>query len=339
MRSALRVILSVALAVVLIGQGHAQERPKIGAAVYGLEAEFMKLWTGALKQHPAVKSGTVELTIFDGKYSEQTQSDQFHQMIRENYDAIIFVPISERLGAGLVQLAHEAGIPVVGSNTKTDSDLVAAYIGSDDVEGGYLEAKHVLEALGCRGAVVILEGPIGQSAQIARLKGNQKALAECPNVSVLEQATANWKEPEAKALMTDWLQAHGDAINGIIGQNDEMALGAIDAIRGSGRNLESFVVAGIDGVTAALEAVERGEMTSILQDAMAQSQGALDLALRQLDPTYAPQSSIWEKYPNLSWDGGVKQNYFVPWTQVTPENAAALLKERAALQAFADHAH
>lgn len=325
---AVSAVLAMGWAIPLV----AQDAPKIGAALYGLEAEFMQIWSAAIQQHPAVKEGTVDLTIFDGDYKEETQATQFQQMIREGYDAIIFVPLNETLGASLVEEAHAAGIPVIGSNTRVDSDLVAAYIGSDDVEGGYLEAKHVLDTLSCQGNVVIFEGPIGQSAQISRLEGNQKALAECPDVAVLEQATANWQEPQAKALMARWLTTHGDEIDGVIGQNDEMALGAIDAVREAGLNISDFAIAGIDGVTAALRAVEAGEMASILQDAVAQSQGALDLALYRLDPSYTPQSSVWTKYPSMPWAGGSQTDYSVPWTLVSSQNVAELLKERAALQ-------
>ncbi|MEM1129788.1 MAG: substrate-binding domain-containing protein [Pseudomonadota bacterium] len=328
----IRILQIAILACVFGWQAQASERPRIGAALYGLEAEFMQLWSAAIKQHPSVTSGDVDLKIFDGAYSEQTQSDQFDEMIGDAYDAIIFVPLNETLGADLVSRAHAAGIPVIGSNTRVDSDLVTAYIGSDDVEGGYLEAIHVLETMGCRGNVVILEGPIGQSAQLSRLEGNRKALAECPEVKILEQATANWQETEAKTLMATWLEAHGSAIKGVIGQNDEMALGAIDAIKSNDLSVFDFIISGIDGVTAALEAVERGEMTSILQDAVAQSQGALDLALHHLDPTYEPQSAIWEKYPTLTWQGGTQGDYVVPWTPVAIHNVAELLEERTQLQ-------
>lgn len=327
-----RKSLAAVLCVASAAQASADEALKIGAAVYGLQAEFMQLWSAAIKDHPAARSDAIDLKIFDGDYKEQTQADQFELMIREDYDVIIFVPINERLGADLVGLAHDAGIPVIGSNTRADTDLMTAYIGSDDVEGGYLEAKHVLDALDCRGNVVILQGPIGQSAQISRLEGNQKALAECPDVKVLERESANWRKSEAKALMANWLTIHGADINGVIGQNDEMALGAMDAIGAAGLDQSSFSIAGIDGVTAALRAVERGEMTSILQDAVAQAQGALDLALHARDPTYSPQSGVWEKYPTMPWNGGAKLNYTVPWTPVTTDNVATLLMERQTLQ-------
>lgn len=144
----------------------AQDTPKIGAAVYGLNAEFMQLWAAALESHPAVTEGVVDVTIFDGRYDALVQQEQFETMITQGYDAIIFVPIDIEAGATAVQAAHDAGIPVIGSNTRVNSDLLTSYVGSDDVQSGYMEAKDVLDRIGCTGNVVIIEGPIGQSAQI-----------------------------------------------------------------------------------------------------------------------------------------------------------------------------
>ena len=327
-----RLLATAALAGLTAAPALAQDEPlKIGAAVYGLQAEFMQIWSEALEEHPAVQSGMVDLTVFDGRYDALVQQEQFETMATQGFDAAIFVPIDVEAGAAAVQVATDAGIPVVGSNTQVNSDQLASYVGSDDVQSGYMEAKIVLEAIGCEegGNVVIIEGPIGQSAQIQRLEGNEKALAECPNVSVIEQQTANWSRAEAQTLMENWLTAHPGEIDGIIGQNDEMALGAIEAIKAAGLSVEDFAIAGIDGVTDALEAVKRGEMSSILQDARAQAQGALDVAIAAaMDADYEPQSDIWTLYPDMGWEGGEAVSYDVPWTPVTADNVDDLLAQR-----------
>lgn len=328
----MRRLLATAALAALAAPAAAQDEPlKIGAAVYGLQAEFMQIWSEALEEHPAVESGMVDLTIFDGRYDALVQQEQFETMATQGFDAAIFVPIDIEAGAEAVRIADEAGIPVVGSNTQVNSDLLASYVGSDDVRSGYMEARIVLDAIGCEegGSVVIIEGPIGQSAQIQRLEGNQEALAECPNVEVIEQQTANWSRAEAQTLMENWLTAHPDGIDGVIGQNDEMALGAIEAIKAAGLNVEDFAIAGIDGVTDALNAVKAGEMSSILQDARAQAQGALDVAIAAaMEGDYEPQSDIWESYEDMSWEGGGAASYDVPWTPVTAENVDDLLARR-----------
>ncbi len=321
------LMLATAMSLVA-GAAMAQDKPKIGAALYGLNAEFMQLWAAAAENHPAVQQGLVELTIFDGRYDALVQQEQFETMITQGYDAIIFAPIDADAGAAAVEAAHAAGIPVIGTNTMANTDKLSSYVGSDDVQSGYMEARYLLDQIGCTGNVVIIEGPIGQSAQIQRLEGNMKALAECPEVKVLEQQTANWSRAEGQTLMENWLTKHGDAIDGVIGQNDEMALGAIEAIKAAGKAPTDFAIVGIDGVTDALLAVKAGDMASILQDGAAQAHGSIDIAIKQVMPDYEPMSAIWEQYPDMPWNGGSDKMYMVPWTPVTAENVDALLATR-----------
>ncbi len=332
MKTVLRLAVAAAMLIATISV--AQAAPKktyhIGAAVYGLKAEFMQIWSGALKEHPAVKDGTVKLTIFDGNYDALTQNNQFDTMVTQHYDGAIFVPIDIQAGAEAVNKAAAANIPVVGSNTRVNSDKLLSYIGSNDVIAGEMEADAVIKGIGGKGNVVILEGPIGQSAQIERRKGNENALAKNTGVKVLEMKTANWSRAEALSLMENWLTAHPGQINGIIGQNDEMALGAIAAVKAKGIEPKSMPTAGIDGVTDAILAVKRGDMVSILQDARAQAQGALDIVLRKLiGPSYKPRSEIWKQYEKgMPWGDGTAKVYNVPWTPITLENADKLLATR-----------
>ncbi|WP_418789415.1 substrate-binding domain-containing protein [Salipiger bermudensis] len=319
----------MALSLTVAGAASAQDDPiKVGATVYGLNAEFMQLWANAAENHPAVLDGTVELTVFDGRYDALVQQDQFETMITQGFDAIVFVPMDIEAGATAVQLAHDEDIPVVGSNARVNSDLLTAYVGSNDVEAGYLEAKAVLDKMNCEGDVVIIEGPIGQSGEIQRGEGNEQALAECEGVEVLERQTANWSRAEAQSLMENWLTSHGSDIKGVIAQNDEMALGAIEAIKAAGMDVADFAIAGVDGVTDALNAVKRGEMDSILQDATGQAQGAIDVAIKAVMPDYEPQSPLWDDYPELYWADGGESLYQVPWTPVTMDNVDQLLSER-----------
>jgi putative xylitol transport system substrate-binding protein len=325
--------MTLAISVAATGASLAQEKKtyKIGAAVYGLKGEFMQMWAKALTVHPLVKDGTVNVTVFDGNYDALTQNNQFDTMVTQKYDGILFVPIDIEAGAAGVEKAAEAGIPVVGSNTRVNSDKLTAYVGSNDVIAGEMEAESVIKAMGGKGGVVILEGPIGQSAQIERRKGNLNALAKYKDVKVLEMKTANWSRAEALSLMENWLTSHSGKINGIIGQNDEMALGAIEAVKAKGIDPKEIPAAGIDGVSDAVRAVQAGDMVSVLQDAAAQAQGGLDVLMRNIvGPSYEPRSAIWQKYSaqGLSWEGGNAKQYNIPWTPITKENAEEILAER-----------
>ncbi len=327
--AAAALILSLATAAPAMAQE--KKTYKIGAAVYGLKGEFMQLWANALKEHPLVKDGTVKVTVFDGKYDALTQNNQFETMVTQKYDGILFVPIDVQAGAEAVEKAAAAKIPVVGSNTRVNSDKLISYVGSNDVIAGEMEAESLIKSMGGKGNVVILEGPIGQSAQIERRKGNQNVLAKYPSVKVLEMKTANWSRAEAMALTENWLTSHAGKINGIIGQNDEMALGAIEAVKAKGIDLKTIPVVGIDGVSDAVRAVKAGSMVSVLQDANAQAQGALDVLMRNLiGASYKPRASLWTQYTGagLSWGDGTAKAYSIPWTPITMQNADAMLAAR-----------
>lgn len=326
-----RLVTVLVVLSLIVGGAFAQAKKqyKIGAAVYGLKAEYMRLWTTALERHPDVQSGLVKITVFDGQYDASVQQAQFENMVVQGYDAILFVPIDINAGAQAVATAANAHIPVIGSNTRVKSDQLTSYIGSNDVLSGNMEAEAVAKAIGGKGNVVILEGPIGQSAQIERRQGNLEALKKYPKIKVLEMKTANWSRAEALTLMEDWLNAYPGKINGVIGQNDEMALGAIQAIKQAGLNVKKFPIAGIDGVTDAMIAVKNNEMVSILQDATGQAQGALDLALRAvIGESYKPKAAFWK---DVDWGKTMQKQYSVPWVPITQNNVDNLLSERQAL--------
>lgn len=105
----------------------------------------------------------------------------------------------------------------------------------------------MMKQLGNKGKVVILEGPLGQSAQIDRYSGIESVLKKNPNVQVLAKDTANWSREEAVNKMKNWISAFGTEIDGVIAENDDMGLGALQALREAGiTNVPPIV--GIDGI-------------------------------------------------------------------------------------------
>lgn len=311
----------------------AKEEPvKIAILMYGMKAEFVQLMEKAAKDHPAVKSGEAVITVYDGRYDPLVQNNQAETAIQTKTDAIIINPMDYEANIDVVTMANDAKIPVIVTNARLNTDKMTAEVVSDDVLGGYMEAKSVLAKMNCEGNVVIIEGPKGGSGEIQRGEGNDKAIAECGpgKVKVLERKTANWSRAEAMPLMENWLQKHRGKINGVIAQNDEMALGAIEAIKGAGLEVDSFAIAGVDGVSDAIYAVKDGEMVSILQDANAQMQGSIDIAMKSVKgDSYQPKSAIWQQYADqLKWNDGKDKRYQIPWTVVTVENAQQLLDAR-----------
>ncbi|WP_376778471.1 substrate-binding domain-containing protein [Rhizobium laguerreae] len=298
----------------------AQDKIRIAALSFGEAGEYMKAWSTEIQNHPAVKSGEVEITVFDGKYDPLTQANQIDTAITQQFNAIIMAPFDLEASAPPIDKAAEAKIPLIVSALKTKSTNYTASIIVNDTEGGRIIAEELGKRLPNGGNVVLMEGPIGQSAQIERRAGIDAGLAKFPNLKLIEDKTGNWSRAEGQALMENWLLAHPGQINGVLAENDEMALGAIEALKSAGIDLKTVPVLAIDGIPDAKRAVKNGEMAvSLYKYARAEGQGAVDLALRAIKgDSYKPQSEIWGSL--MEWKGGTEKDYVVPWLVLDSTN-------------------
>ena len=252
----------------------AEKKIVVGMTLYSLKNEFTVRLSNAAKKK-AEELG-VELKIYDGNYDPNTQISQVETMISDGVDAIILNPQDAKACAVAVDKAAAANIPVIGVNTRVDSDKLVSYVGSKDVYAGELEMQAIADKLGGKGNIVILDGPLGQSAQLERSEGINNILAKYPDIKVLAEKTANWSRSEAMTVMENWLQAF-DKIDAVVGENDEMALGARQAIEAKGLDIPTI---GVDGITDALNTVEKGTLiASIFQDGAGQGSKALEIAV------------------------------------------------------------
>ncbi len=279
----------------------ASDTLKIGATFYSLQNEFTMRMDNAAKKW-AEENG-VDYTSYDGNYDAATQLSQVETMIADGCDAIILNPQDAVACAACVDLAHEAGIPVVGVNTMVESDLLTSYVGSQDVSAGEDIMQFMIDYLGKDAFnIVIIEGPMGQSAQLQRIEGIENIMAKYPNVKELARDTANWSRAEAMTLMETWISTYGDDITAVIAENDEMALGAREAIEAAGKDIPCI---GIDGITDAVTAIQEGRMiSSDFQNAEGQMTGALDTAVKAINGE------------------SVEKFYWIPFEMITPDNAA-----------------
>lgn len=283
-------MLAVLLAVLLAGCGAADKQAKsdagkegqkgkikIGITLYSLKNEFTVRLANAA-QAKAKELG-VELKVYDGNYDPSTQISQVETMISDGCKGIILNPQDAEACSPCVDKAVAAGIPIVGVNTRVDNDKLTSYVGSKDVKAGGMEMQKVADLLKGEGKIVIIEGPMGQSAQIERRKGIQNILKKNPGIEVLAEKTANWSRSEAMTVMETWLQAF-DHIDAIVAENDEMALGAREAVKAAGKNVPAI---GVDGITDALNAVESGDLiASIFQDGAAQGSKSVEVLVNAI---------------------------------------------------------
>ena len=205
----------------------------------------------------------VQVDVFDGKQDQAQQASQVEQCISQGYDGIV----------PSVKAANEAGIPVITVVQKmSDQSLAVAYCGGNDAAAGELQMTEAVKALGGKGNIVVLYGPMGSDGQLIRKEGYDKILAENPDVKIVFEDTANWTTDEALTKMETWLQT-GTEINAVVAQNDSMALGAQKAIEDVGKQ-DDILVFGVDAVPEGLDSVAKNKMDgTVSQDAA--GQGAL----------------------------------------------------------------
>ena len=227
----------------------------VGVTVYDMSS-FITQGKEGMQAYAAANDINLQWNSAGGDVA--TQASQMEQYINAGVSAIIIVPVQADSLAPQVAEAKAKHIPVIAVNTALSGAKVDASVQPDDVAAGEQEATQMVSALGGSGKVVELQGPIGSSPQIDRGKGIDNVLAKSTGISVLAKDTANWNRDQAVNKMKNWISAFGDQITGVISQNDDMALGAIQALREAG--MTNVKVVGIDGIEDGLNAVKSGQM-------------------------------------------------------------------------------
>jgi len=225
----------------------------IGVTVYNMSS-FISAGKDGIDQY--AKDNNITIQWNSANNDVTTQANQVDQYIGAGVDAILIVPVQQGTLQPQVDSAKAKGIPLIEVNTSLRNDSVSASVLPDDVKAGEQEAQMMMDKIGCTGNVVELEGPLGSSPQIDRGQGISNVLAKCPNVKLLASDTANWSRDDAVNLMKNWISAFGDQIDGVISQNDDMGLGALQALREANM---SIPVVGIDGIEDGLNAVKSGD--------------------------------------------------------------------------------
>lgn len=258
--------LGLAAAVVLVAcgtsssPGTATKQAKIGLALSTLNNPFfVTLKDGAQK---AATAAGAQLLVSDGANDNAKQADQISTFITQKVDVIIVNPTDSDAVVPSVQKANSANIPVISVDRKSNGGTLASFIASNNVEAGKLGGQQLIKAVGQGAKVAMLVGIPGASAAIDRGKGFKDAIADTSvntkGVQLVAEQVANFKRDDGLNVMQNILTAHPD-ITGVFAQNDEMALGAVQAIKAKGLSGKVFVV-GVDGIDDAVAAIKAGDM-------------------------------------------------------------------------------
>lgn len=249
---------------------------KIGVAAQGLSHEFIKSLVESMQEKASELK--VELVIMDSQDKIEEQLNQVDTLVAQKVDAIILNAVDLVGSSPAVDKVKEAGIPLVEVITFTENENYDVFVGTDPKQSGVMMGDILADKLGGKGNVALLQGQIGHSAEITRGAGLQEALFDKhKDVKKLTEQTANWNRDEAMSITEDWLQRFPE-INAISAQNDEMAMGALQAVEASGRK-DIFVV-GIDGIADALKAVKEDRLAAtVLDNVTAEGKRAVEVAV------------------------------------------------------------
>lgn len=286
----------------------ATEAPAAGGdenVTIGVTMKFDDLWLTTLRdamtEYAATQPG-VELVMVDSKEDVATQLGQVENFVAQKVDAIVVIAANTDAADPMTKAAQDAGIPLLYVN-RLPSNLPEgiSYVGSESIQAGIMQAEWIAEQLGGKGNVVIMNGDLAQEAAQKRTEGEKQVFAKYPDITIIREDTGNWSRDQGLSLMENWL-ASGDQIDAVASNNDEMAIGALQAIDAAGK-LGEIIVGGVDASPDALQEMDKGRLNvTVFQNAKGQGEGGIKtaIALARGEPV--------EKY---TW---------IPFELVTPEN-------------------
>jgi ribose transport system substrate-binding protein len=233
----------------------------------------------------AASFDNVETVVLDAGGDVARQIAQMQDLIQQQVDAIIIWPTNGKAVVPVVRQAHQAGIPVVVTNSKIAEDgydFIASFSGPDNITQGRYSAEMMCDALDGEGRIVQIAGQPGYTTAMERASGFEERLAEaCPDVELMETQPADWNREKAQRVMENFLVKY-DEIDGVYSGDDNMGVGALNAAKAAGR-AEDIVFIGATNFAVGYEAMGRGEYYgSVYQSPVEDAKNALDTALAVL---------------------------------------------------------
>jgi ribose transport system substrate-binding protein len=227
---------------------------------------FMEMQRGA--EEAARKAGvTLLVQAAEREVDVERQMQIIENLIQRKVSALCIAPSGSREIVPVIVKANQAGIPVVIVDTRADEKAlaeaggkVATFIGSDNYDGGRIAGAFVVEKLGGRGNVAILEGIPGHETGDARLRGFREVVGQAPGVRIVASQPANWERDQGFNVFQNILQANS-GVNALFACSDLMALGALEAIAAAGQS-GRIVVVGFDALPEARAAIQKGTMAA-----------------------------------------------------------------------------
>jgi len=306
-----RILLTLLVGTALVSPAMAA---KVGVSMALFDDNFLTVLRNGMSDYAKTQPG-LSLQIEDAKNDVSKQLSQIQNFIANKVDAIVVNPVDTSATAAMTKLAAEAGVPLVYVNRQpADIDNLgpkAAFVASNEVESGTLETQAICKLLGGKGNILVMQGQLSNQAAVQRTADIHDVIskAPCDGVKIVAEQTAEWDRTKAQNLMTNWL-SKGLKFDAIVANNDEMAIGAIQALKSAGVDTKKAIVGGVDATKDALASMKAGDLkVTVFQDAAGQGKGAVDAALA------------------LAGGKTIDRKVYIPFQLVTPENMDKFAKK------------
>lgn len=284
----------------------------IGASIARFDDNGLTVMRNGMTAHMETLDG-VTLQMEDATDDVAKQLDQINNFIASGVDAIIVNAVDTNATEAMSNAAAAAGVPLVYVNRQPiNMDTLPdgqAFVASNEIESGTLKAFEICKSLRAEGksggaTAYLMMGQLSNQAAVQRTKDVEDVIGMdmCNFITIIDKQTANWSRDEAQDLMTNWLSS-GEPFDAVFANNDEMALGAIQAMKSAGIDMGSVQVGGVDATSDALAAMQAGDLdVTVFQDLAGQGAGSIDTALA------------------LIAGDEVDKTVFIPFKLVTPDN-------------------
>jgi simple sugar transport system substrate-binding protein len=239
---------------------------RVGFAQTGAESVWRMANTDSMKSE-AEKRG-IDLKFADGQSKPENQIRAVRSFVAQRVDAIVLAPIVVTGWDNVLREAKNAHIPVIIMDRKVTADpsLYTAFIGSDFYQEGAMVADWLAKNAGERRKIVELQGEPGSAAANERKRAFADAIAKHPGFKVIDSQTGNFRRAEGKQVMEALLKKHGRDIEILYSHNDDMALGAIQAIEEAGlKPGKDITIVSIDAIKEAIQAIVDGKINCTVE--------------------------------------------------------------------------
>lgn len=262
----------------------------IGFAQLGAESEWRVANTKSI-QETAEQLG-IELRFSDAQQQQDKQIEAVRKLIIQKVDVIGISPMLETGWNEVFQEARAAGIPIILVDRRADvsEDLYVAYLGSDFLEEGRNSARVLAKLVDGKATIVELEGTLGSAPANDRYTGFREVLAEFPEMKIIDSRSGDFTHARGKEVMADFLLRYGNSITAVYSHNDDMALGAIQAIEEYGlRPGVDIKIVSVDAARGAFEAMAAGKLNATVECNPLLGPQFFDLALKVINNEPVPK--------------------------------------------------